>query len=53
MECRDERERFENLALGRECEAALVVAALQRCFLLDTIEETDNEQPLVEPPYTA
>ncbi len=43
MECRDERERFENLALGRECEAALVVAALQRCFLLEATQETDND----------
>lgn len=33
MECRDERERFQNLALGRECEAALVVAALQALLL--------------------
>lgn len=53
MEMMSESERNEHGRLGRECEAALVVAALQRCFLLEAIEETDNEQPLVEPPYTA
>lgn len=41
MEFRDERERFENHTLGRECEAALYVAALQG-FLLN--QENEDER---------
>lgn len=40
MEFMSESERYEYGGLGRECEAALVVAALQGLIKL---EETENE----------
>lgn len=38
MEMTNESQRFENGGLGRECEAALVVAALQGLFLMEEVE---------------
>jgi hypothetical protein len=43
MEIMSESERNDHGRLGRECEAALVVAAMQGLFLSQENEE-DNEQ---------